>query len=275
MVLGPLVMHGFCVRPSTRYHTMPHTQTPAAGLLPPPRGVDGCQSGVGVHHIYLCICNIYTSKCPTQVSSGPAPVPAPDCSPQKENTPRGDSLPPPSPPQAQAVVAFLDAVREKTLSTTVSLTASRGRGKSAAVGLCLAGAVAFGYSNIFVTAPAPENLETVFDFVKRGLNALKYAEHLDYEIVQVRGGKGGLKLVLGFEPDWGDQLGGVGVELTNAVYIPAAGGGLWLLSRGHVTSGPHIRFFPRPSLSFPVRDLTSHPNLLVVSRRRWGSAARW
>jgi len=86
--------------------------------------------------------------------------------------------------QAQAVVAFLDAVQNKALRTTVSLTASRGRGKSAAVGLCLAGAIAFGYSNIYVTAPSPENLETVFDFVKRGLVALKYQEHLDFEVIQ-------------------------------------------------------------------------------------------
>jgi N-acetyltransferase 10 len=86
--------------------------------------------------------------------------------------------------QAQGVVAFLDAVQNKSLRTTVSLTASRGRGKSAAVGLCLAGAIAFGYSNIYVTAPSPENLETVFDFVKRGLVALKYQEHLDFEVVQ-------------------------------------------------------------------------------------------
>lgn len=72
--------------------------------------------------------------------------------------------------------------QEKTLRTTVSLTASRGRGKSAAVGLCLAGAIAFGYSNVYVTAPSPENLETVFEFVRKGLTALKYQEHLDYEV---------------------------------------------------------------------------------------------
>ncbi|EKU20259.1 N-acetyltransferase 10 [Nannochloropsis gaditana CCMP526] len=98
--------------------------------------------------------------------------------------------------QAKAVISFLEAVQDKALRTTVSLTASRGRGKSAAVGLCLAGAVAFGYSNIFVTAPSPENLETVFDFVKRGLVALKYQEHLDFEVVQAghhrQGPQGGL-----------------------------------------------------------------------------------
>ena len=55
-------------------------------------------------------------------------------------------------------------------------------GKSAAIGLCLAGAVSFGYSNIVVTAPEPENLVSVFDFILRGLAALKYQEHLDFTI---------------------------------------------------------------------------------------------
>lgn len=81
------------------------------------------------------------------------------------------------------MLVFLEAVQEKTLRSTLSLTASRGRGKSAAVGLCLAGAIAYGYSNVFVTAPSPENLNTVFDFIKRGLDALHYQEHLDYEMV--------------------------------------------------------------------------------------------
>jgi len=66
------------------------------------------------------------------------------------------------------VLKFIDAVSEKTLKSTVSLTAARGRGKSAALGLAMAGAVAFGYSNIFVTSPSPENLHTLFEFVFKG-----------------------------------------------------------------------------------------------------------
>lgn len=66
----------------------------------------------------------------------------------------------------------------------MSLTAGRGRGKSAAIGSCLAGSVAFGYSNIFVTAPSPENLKTCFEFVIEGLKALNYTEHLDFEVIQ-------------------------------------------------------------------------------------------
>eukprot|EP00560_Eucampia_antarctica_P009678 CAMPEP_0197829854 /NCGR_PEP_ID=MMETSP1437-20131217/6397_1 /TAXON_ID=49252 ORGANISM="Eucampia antarctica, Strain CCMP1452" /NCGR_SAMPLE_ID=MMETSP1437 /ASSEMBLY_ACC=CAM_ASM_001096 /LENGTH=1131 /DNA_ID=CAMNT_0043431849 /DNA_START=35 /DNA_END=3430 /DNA_ORIENTATION=+ len=84
--------------------------------------------------------------------------------------------------QAKAILTFLEACSEKTSRSTVALTAARGRGKSAAIGLCLAGAISFGYGTIIVTAPEPENLVAVFDFVIRGLKALKYQEHLDYTI---------------------------------------------------------------------------------------------
>ena len=78
----------------------------------------------------------------------------------------------------------MDAIAEKTLSSTVTLTAGRGRGKSAALGLAIAAALTHGYSNIFVTSPSPENLKTLFDFVFKGMDALGYEEHLDYDIAQ-------------------------------------------------------------------------------------------
>jgi N-acetyltransferase 10 len=40
------------------------------------------------------------------------------------------------------------------------------------------------YSNIFVTAPSPENLKTLFDFVFKGFDAMDYKEHIDYELVE-------------------------------------------------------------------------------------------
>ncbi|MGH0124860.1 UNVERIFIED_CONTAM: hypothetical protein FKN15_017150 [Acipenser sinensis] len=86
--------------------------------------------------------------------------------------------------QAKAVLKFIEAISEKTLRSTVALTAARGRGKSAALGLAVAGAVAFGYSNIFVTSPSPDNLHTLFEFIFKGFDALEYQEHLDYEIIQ-------------------------------------------------------------------------------------------
>jgi N-acetyltransferase 10 len=66
----------------------------------------------------------------------------------------------------------------------VALTAGRGRGKSAALGIALAGALASGYANVFVTSPSPENLRTLFDFLFRGLDALGYKEHIDYDLVE-------------------------------------------------------------------------------------------
>ncbi|KAJ6803117.1 RNA cytidine acetyltransferase 1-like [Iris pallida] len=86
--------------------------------------------------------------------------------------------------QGNAVVTFLDAVLDKTLRSTVALIAARGRGKSAALGLAVAGAIAAGYSNIFVTAPSPDNLKTLFEFVCKGFNALEYKEHLHYDLVK-------------------------------------------------------------------------------------------
>ena len=86
--------------------------------------------------------------------------------------------------QARALVTFLDAASEKGLRSTVALTAGRGRGKSAALGLGIAGALALGYSNIFVTAPSPENTRTLFEFAARGLAKLGFKEHLDFDVVQ-------------------------------------------------------------------------------------------
>ncbi|KAJ8299182.1 hypothetical protein KUTeg_023242 [Tegillarca granosa] len=83
-----------------------------------------------------------------------------------------------------AVVNCCKTLDQKTLRSTVVMTAARGRGKSAALGLAMATAVGFGYSNIFVTAPSPENLKTLFQFIFKGFDALEYQEHLDYEIIQ-------------------------------------------------------------------------------------------
>jgi N-acetyltransferase 10 len=66
----------------------------------------------------------------------------------------------------------------------VALTAGRGRGKSAALGLAIGAALAHDYSNIFVTSPDPENLKTLFEFVFKALDALGYEEHIDYDVVQ-------------------------------------------------------------------------------------------
>ena len=86
--------------------------------------------------------------------------------------------------QAKALLTFVEAIAEKTLRSTVTLTAARGRGKSAALGVAIAAAIAHGYSNIFITSPSPENLKTLFEFVFKGFDALNYLDHTDYTIIQ-------------------------------------------------------------------------------------------
>ena len=78
--------------------------------------------------------------------------------------------------QAKAVLTFVEAITEKTLRSTVTLTAARGRGKSAALGLAIAASIAHGYSNIFITSPSPENLKTLFEFVFKGFDGLNYLD---------------------------------------------------------------------------------------------------
>lgn len=86
--------------------------------------------------------------------------------------------------QANAVARFVELLAEKELRPPTSLTAARGRGKSAAMGLATAAAVYFGYSQIYVSSPTPENLITYFEFILKGFDALAYQEHLDYTIIR-------------------------------------------------------------------------------------------
>ena len=89
--------------------------------------------------------------------------------------------------QAKAIMCLVDIISEKNPKNTVSLTSGRGRGKSSGMGLGVAGAVVYGYSNIIITAPSPENLKTFFEFLIKGLNALNYTEHKDYIIQEGTG----------------------------------------------------------------------------------------
>ncbi|KAK9876744.1 hypothetical protein WA026_014982 [Henosepilachna vigintioctopunctata] len=86
--------------------------------------------------------------------------------------------------QAKAFLTFINALKEKSIKSTVSLTAARGRGKSASMGLAVAAAIGFCYTSIFVTSPSPENLNTFFEFVFKGFDALNYQENKDYNIIR-------------------------------------------------------------------------------------------
>ena len=47
----------------------------------------------------------------------------------------------------------------------------------------LAAALHLGVTNIFVTAPSPENLQTLFEFCFKGMDILGFKENSDYEII--------------------------------------------------------------------------------------------
>jgi N-acetyltransferase 10 len=64
------------------------------------------------------------------------------------------------------------------------VTAARGRGKSAAIGIATAAAVMMGSSSIFISAPSPENLPTYFEFLVKGLEALGLKENQHFDVVQ-------------------------------------------------------------------------------------------
>lgn len=52
-------------------------------------------------------------------------------------------------------------------------------------GLCLAGAIAYGYSNVFVTAPTLKAAQRVFQYLLKGFDGLGYQENKDYDLIQV------------------------------------------------------------------------------------------
>jgi N-acetyltransferase 10 len=87
-----------------------------------------------------------------------------------------------SPPAAAVARHVASAVTHSSLQ---ALTRKRVTPlQSAALGIAVAGALSMGYANIFVTSPSPENLRTLFEFVFKGLDALGYKEHIDYDLVE-------------------------------------------------------------------------------------------
>ena len=67
--------------------------------------------------------------------------------------------------------------------TVFAITAGRGRGKSATLGLTIS-AVLPQYANTFVTSPSPDNLKTFFQFVVKGLLFKGLKEGTDFEVTK-------------------------------------------------------------------------------------------
>ncbi|KAI5192374.1 N-acetyltransferase 10 [Nematocida minor] len=81
--------------------------------------------------------------------------------------------------QADAVFQLSQILERRSL---VAITADRGRGKSAALGLSIAHAVVKGMNDILISAPHLSNVQTVFEFAVTGLAANGYKEQFDFFI---------------------------------------------------------------------------------------------
>ena len=103
------------------------------------------------------------------------------------------------------------------------------------------------YSNIFVTSPSPENLRTLFDFVFRGFDALKYSEHEDYELVQST------------NPDFNKAVVRVNIFREHRQTIQVCMGEPSSPSFPTSTLPPLLPFLPLPSLLLPSHPLPSSP----------------
>ena len=97
--------------------------------------------------------------------------------------------------QVKALSAMEAFIKEKRL--VMVLTANRGRGKSAVLGLGLAGLLSSmkGRFNVIVTAPSLHNVQVLFEFLKKALEklGLEYKEERDKEgltkVIQTRKGR--------------------------------------------------------------------------------------
>lgn len=89
--------------------------------------------------------------------------------------------------QAKIVLTLLDCIRNAVYtkegrSDVKFVTAGRGRGKSAALGLSIASALAYQLNNIFITASSKESISTVFEFIEKGLEVLQYQKNQDFKV---------------------------------------------------------------------------------------------
>ncbi|KAI5180080.1 N-acetyltransferase 10 [Nematocida sp. AWRm80] len=88
--------------------------------------------------------------------------------------------------QANALLKLSTVLETRS---TIAVTADRGRGKSAALGLAVALAVTKGLNDILVVSPYISNVQTLFGFVVQGLNCNRYKEQIDYHIEYSRTNK--------------------------------------------------------------------------------------
>lgn len=86
--------------------------------------------------------------------------------------------------QAELLLKFLEVLKSRSFHAMLSVSSAVGRGKSAVLGLAIAGSLAFNYSNIFISSVLYKNVDTVFKFLLKGLDALNYKEDDDFDLIQ-------------------------------------------------------------------------------------------
>ncbi|ADM12350.1 putative P-loop ATPase/acetyltransferase fusion [Encephalitozoon intestinalis ATCC 50506] len=92
--------------------------------------------------------------------------------------------------QIYIIEEIFKALESRAGKTVFSITASRGRGKSAALGISIAKAISLGLLSVYIASPAIENVKTVFLFLITGLEKLGYKKYIDFKIIyQFRGNK--------------------------------------------------------------------------------------
>lgn len=78
---------------------------------------------------------------------------------------------------------------DKNENATVSITAARGRGKSAAMGLAVAHAIQKGTPSVFISALFKENVQTLFELIIAGLQKGGYRKTVDFKVFYAFAGK--------------------------------------------------------------------------------------
>ncbi|KAI5187147.1 N-acetyltransferase 10 [Nematocida homosporus] len=81
--------------------------------------------------------------------------------------------------QIQALLKMAKVLDQRT---TFALTADRGRGKSAALGLAVSLAIIKGMNDVLVVSPHLSNVQTLFQFIIQGLMANGYKDQIDYHV---------------------------------------------------------------------------------------------
>lgn len=84
--------------------------------------------------------------------------------------------------QQAVLMKLVEILSERSCKTVCSVTAARGRGKSATLGLAISLAIFKSLSTIFISAPNLENVGTIFEFILKGITLLGYKERIHYSV---------------------------------------------------------------------------------------------